>query len=91
MIKRTTGILATAAMMILSTAAAAMAQTNTYPMPTSGTTSVKAQSGVAGTGGGTAFTGSSQIPVGTLMIVALVVVGLAALLVARRRAARFAS
>jgi LPXTG-motif cell wall-anchored protein len=47
--------------------------------------------GASGTrGGGTAFTGSSQIPFGTLMIVVLVVAGVAALFVARRRAARFA-
>ena len=94
MMKRITGILTIAAVTILSTAATAIAQTTSYPMPTSDTTSVKAQSGVsgvAGTGGGTAFTGSSQIPIGTLMIVALLVVGLAALLVARRRAARFAA
>jgi hypothetical protein len=91
MMKRAIGILAIAAVTILSTAVTAIAQTSSYPPPNSPTTSVKAQSGVAGTGGGTAFTGSSQIPVGTLMVVALLVVGLAALLVARRRAARFAS
>jgi len=91
MMKRATGILAIAAVTILSTAATAMAQTSSYPPPNKPTASVQASSGVAGTGGGTAFTGSSQIPVGTLMIVALLVVGLAALLVARRRAARFAA
>jgi LPXTG-motif cell wall-anchored protein len=87
MIKRVTGILAIATVSILSTAATAMAQASTTYPPTS----VAGESGVAGTGGGTAFTGSSQVPVGTLLMIGLVVVGLAALFVARRRAARFAS
>ena len=90
MFKRATGILAIAAVTILSTAVSAMAQTTTYPQPTSATTSVQAAGGTRGTGG-TAFTGSSQISVGTLMLVALVIVGLAALFVARRRAARFSA
>jgi hypothetical protein len=85
MLKRATGYLAITAFMILSTAVSAAAQT--YPPPS---TAVKGASGAAGDGG-TAFTGSSQIPVGTLMIVALLAVGLAALFVARRRAARFAA
>jgi hypothetical protein len=62
-----------------------MAQTSTYPPPVS----VKGASGTNG-GGSTAFTGSSQVSVGTLMVVALVIAGLTALFVARRRAARFA-
>ncbi|MFL5791474.1 MAG: hypothetical protein ACJ76A_08210 [Actinomycetota bacterium] len=73
---------------LLVTAGAAMAQTSSYPISPSASTTVKGASGTSG--GGTAFTGSSQIPVGTLMIVALVVAGVAALFVARRRAARFA-
>jgi hypothetical protein len=86
MIKRATGILAVATVTILSTAVTAMAQTTTYPPPAS----VEATGGTRGTGG-TAFTGSSQIPVGTLILVALVIVGVAALFVARRRAARFSA
>jgi hypothetical protein len=90
MFKRATGILAIAAVTILSTAVSAMAQTTTYPPPSSPVTSVAGTGGTRGTGG-TAFTGSSQISVGTLMLVALVIVGLAALFVARRRAARFSA
>jgi len=47
-------------------------------------------SSVEGTtgGGGTAFTGAS-VSLGMVATVALLVVGIAALLVARRRAARF--
>jgi Zn-dependent alcohol dehydrogenase len=90
MMKRAIGVLAIATVTVLTTAAAALAQTSSYPVsPSSPTTVVKGASGTAG--GGTAFTGSSQIPVGTLMVVGFVVVGLAALLVARRRAARFAA
>ena len=89
MIKRVTGTLAIAAVTILISASTAMAQTSSYPVTPSATTVVKGTGGTAG--GGTAFTGSSQIPVGTLMLVGLVVVGLAALLVARRRAARFSA
>ncbi len=90
MIKRATGILAIATVTILTTASTAMAQTSSYPVsPSTPSTVVKGTGGTAG--GGTAFTGSSQIPVGTLMLVGFVVVGLAALLVARRRAARFSA
>jgi hypothetical protein len=87
--RRVTGIAAMAVVAIVMTASSAMAQTSSYPISPSATASVKGISGSRG--GGTAFTGSSQIPVGTLLLVALVVVGLGALLVARRRAARFAS
>ncbi len=90
MIKRVTATLAIAAFSILTTASIAMAQTSSYPVsPSTPSTVVKGTGGTAD--GGTAFTGSSQIPVGTLMLVGLVVVGLAALLVARRRAARFSA
>jgi hypothetical protein len=71
---------------LVVTAGAAMAQTSSYPPPVS----VKGASGTDGGGGATAFTGSSQISVGTLMVVVLVLAGLTALFVARRRAARFA-
>jgi hypothetical protein len=40
-------------------------------------------------GSGTAFTGSAQIPLSTVLICLLVVAGVTALVVARRRAARF--
>jgi hypothetical protein len=90
MITRATGVMAIAVITILTTAATAMAQTSSYPIsPSSPTTVVKGASGSSG--GGTAFTGSNQVPVGTLMLVALVVIGVGALLVARRRAARFAA
>ena len=72
---------------LVVTATAAMAQTSSYPISPTASTVVKGESG---TNGGTAFTGSSQIPLGTLMIVVLVLAGVAALFVARRRAARFA-
>jgi hypothetical protein len=70
---------------LVVTAGAAMAQTSSYPPPVS----VKGASGTRADGA-TAFTGSSQISFGTLMVVALVIAGLTALFVARRRAARFA-
>ncbi len=89
MITRATGVMAIAVITILTTAATAMAQTSSYPISPSPTTVVKGASG--SNGGGTAFTGSNQIPVGSLMLVALVVIGVGALLVARRRAARFAA
>jgi hypothetical protein len=91
MIRRVIGIAAMAVVAIVTTASLAMAQTSSYPISPSGGASVKGVSGSRGGGAGTAFTGSSQIPLGTVLLVTLVVVGLGALLVARRRAARFAS
>jgi hypothetical protein len=88
MIRKVTTVVTLTFAAVLVTAGAAMAQTSSYPVSPSPSTVVKGASGTSG--GGTAFTGSSQIPVGTLMIVALVVAGVAALFVARRRAARFA-
>ena len=85
MMRRVTAVMTLTLVSLVATAGAAMAQTSTYPPPVS----VKGASGTDG-GGATAFTGSSQIPVGTLMVVALVIFGLTALFVARRRAARFA-
>lgn len=85
MMRRATAVMTLTLVSLVATAGAAMAQTSTYPPPVS----VKGASGTDG-GGATAFTGSSQIPVGTLMVVALVILGLTALFVARRRAARFA-
>ena len=86
MIKRATTVVMLAAFTLVVSATAALAQTSTYPVSPTRSTSVEG----AGGSNGTAFTGSSQIPLGTLMIVAFVVIGLTALLVARRRAARFA-
>jgi len=71
---------------LVLSAGAALADNSTYPPPVA----VKGASGTRGAGDGTAFTGSTQIPVATLMVVVLVLVGLTALFVARRRAARFA-
>ena len=83
MVKRITGVLALGAVTVFVSASAALAQTSTYPVSPEPSTSVE------GTGGGTAFTGSSQVPLGALLIGVLVVAGVTALLVARRRAARF--
>jgi LPXTG-motif cell wall-anchored protein len=88
MMRRISAVVTLTFASLLVTAGAAMAQTSSYPVSPSPTTIVKGASGTRG--GGTAFTGSSQIPFLTLMIVALVVAGVAALFVARRRAARFA-
>jgi len=88
MMRRISAVVTLTFASLLVTAGAAMAQTSSYPVSPSPTTIVKGASGARG--GGTAFTGSSQIPFGTLMIVVLVVAGVAALFVARRRAARFA-
>jgi hypothetical protein len=88
MMRRISAVVTLTFASLLVTAGAAMAQTSSYPVTPSPTTVVKGASGTRG--GGTAFTGSSQIPFVTLMIVALVVAGVAALFVARRRAARFA-
>ena len=85
MIKRVTVVLASAAISLVATASAAMAQTSTYPVSPHPSTSVEGTSG----GGGTAFTGASQIPLSTVLICLLVIAGVTALVVARRRAARF--
>jgi Zn-dependent protease with chaperone function len=65
--------------LLLGSASMALAQT-TYPVaPTSGS--------VEGASGSTAFTGASGVPIAMLMAGALLIVGLAALFVARRRTA----
>ena len=86
MMKRVTVVLASAAISLVATASAAMAQTSTYPVSPHPSTSVE---GTSGGSGGTAFTGSSQIPLSTVLICLLVIAGVTALVVARRRAARF--
>jgi hypothetical protein len=70
---------------IVLSAGAALAD-STYPPPT---TVVKGASGSRGDGG-TAFTGSTQLPFAMLMIGVLVVAGLTALYIARRRSSRLA-
>jgi hypothetical protein len=79
--KRLMGILALATMTVVVTAGTALAQT-TYPP----TTSVEAASGGNGP---TAFTGGS-VAKPALFVAVLVVAGLTALFVARRRGARVA-
>ena len=59
MMRRATAVMTLTLVSLVATAGAAMAQTSTYPPPVS----VKGASGTDG-GGATAFTGSSQIPVG---------------------------
>jgi LPXTG-motif cell wall-anchored protein len=80
--KRLTRIVATAgisSVLLLGSASMALAQT-TYPVaPNSGS--------VEGASGSTAFTGSSSVPMAVMMAGALLLVGLAALFVARRRTA----
>ena len=86
MMRRATAVMTLTLVSLVLTAGAALAQSSSYPPPVS----VKGASGTRGDGP-TAFTGSSQISFATLMVVALVIAGLTALFVARRRAARFAS
>ena len=86
MITRVTGVLAMTAISLIASAGAALAQTSTYPVSPDPSTSVEGSGG----GNGTAFTGASQVSLNTLVIGLLLVAGIAALVVARRRAARFA-
>jgi hypothetical protein len=88
MMKRLTSVVAMAVFTVMATAAAAIAET-TYPIKPTSSTVVRGASGTRG-GSGTAFTGSSFIPVGTLLVAALLVIGLAALYAARRRSVRLA-
>jgi hypothetical protein len=83
--KRAAAVLSSALLTVLFTAGTALAQT-TYPP----STTVEPTSGATGpTGGGTAFTGG-DVSFGAIAFAALLVVGVAALFVARRRAARLA-
>jgi hypothetical protein len=85
--KRAAAVLSSALLTVLVTAGTALAQTTTYPpeptSPTSGAT------GPTGGTGGTAFTGG-DLSFGTIAFATLLVVGVAAMFVARRRAARLA-
>ena len=78
--KRMAGVLVGAVVMVLTLAGTALADYTNSPSPTTV---------VSGAGGGTAFTGGN---VSTPLVVAaiLVIVGLVALFVARRRAAHAA-
>jgi hypothetical protein len=82
--KRAAAVLSSAFVTVLVTAGTALAQTD-YPP----TTTVQPTGGQNPTGGGTAFTGG-DISFGAIAFAALLVVGVAALFVARRRAARVA-
>jgi hypothetical protein len=85
--KRAAAVLSSALLTVLITAGTALAQTDYPPstsvQPTSGAT------GPTGGTGGTAFTGG-DLSFGTIAFATLLVVGVAALFVARRRAARLA-
>jgi len=86
--RRITALMTLTLATVVLSAGAAFAD-STYPP-----TVVKGANGSrGGAGGGTAFTGSAQLPFAMLMVAILVLVGVAALsavFVARRRAARFA-
>jgi hypothetical protein len=87
MMRRITALMTLTLATVVLSAGAALAD-STYPP-----TVVKGANGSRGTGDGTAFTGSAQLPFAMLMVAILVLVGVAALsavFVARRRAARFA-
>jgi hypothetical protein len=85
MMRRITAVMTLAFTSIVLSAGAALADA-TYPPPT---TVVKGASGSRGDGG-TAFTGSTQLPFAMLMIGVLVIAGLTALYIARRRSSRLA-
>jgi hypothetical protein len=80
--KRVTSAVTMALLTVLVTGGNALAQTSNYPASPTASTSVSG-------GGGTAFTGS-DVSSAPILIATLVVLGLAALLVARRRAAELA-
>lgn len=83
--KRATAVLASAFVTVLVTAGAALAQS--YPPGSPKPTASVA--GTSGSAGGTAFTGGGgDLSFGVVATVFLLVAGVAALLVARRRAAR---
>lgn len=80
--KRVTSVLASAFVMVLVTAGSALAQSGYEPSDTP--PSVAAG---GGSNGGTAFTGG-DITFGALAAIALLAIGVTALIVARKRAAR---
>jgi len=85
MSKRIAGVLATAGVFVVMSAANALAQT--YPPTPKPTTSVAGAGG--GNDGPTAFTGG-RIGFAVVAIVVLLALGIAASVVARRRSARVA-
>jgi len=85
--KRAAAVLSSALLTVLFTAGTALAQTD-YP-PTTTVQPTGGQNAGAGAGGGTAFTGG-DLSFGAIAFAALLVVGVTALFVARRRAARLA-
>jgi len=89
--KRAAVVLSSALLTVLCTAATALAQATDYPPTSPGpTTSVAGESGGGDPGGvGTAFTGG-DVSLPALAFAAFLALGVAALFVARRRAARFA-
>jgi hypothetical protein len=89
--KRAAVVLSSALLTVLVTAGTVLAQTTTYP-PESPDTSVIGGGGGAGNVdnvGGTAFTGG-DVSFGAIAFATLLVIGVVALFVARRRAARLA-
>jgi hypothetical protein len=80
--KRVMGLLTVATLQVLIGAGTALAQTASYPPPLKPPV-------VKGTEGGTAFTGGN-VSFGAVATLSLLAVGLLALFVARRRAARLA-
>ena len=86
--KRAAAVLSSALLTVLFTAGSALAQTD-YPPSTSVGDTGGNTGGAGGTAGGTAFTGG-DLSFGAIAFAALLVVGVTALFVARRRAARLA-
>ncbi len=82
--KRIIGVLTTAMLSIVVFASTALADSHTYPPGGD-----VAGSGGGGTGGGTAFTGG-DVSIAFVATLALLAVGVSAMVVARRRAARIA-
>ena len=83
--KRAAAVLSSALLSVLFTAGSALAQTDYPPSTSVGDTG----GNTGGTAGGTAFTGG-DLSFGAIAFAALLVVGVTALFVARRRAARLA-
>jgi hypothetical protein len=84
--KRAAAVLSSALLTVLVTAGTALAQTTTYPPSVAGEGGGNGNTAGAG---GTAFTGA-DVSFGAIAFAALLVVGVTALFVARRRAARLA-
>jgi hypothetical protein len=83
MAKRIARAFVTAGVLIVGSATSALAQTSSYPPSPGATTSVE---GASGGNGPTAFTGGG-VGFAVVALVVLVVLGLAATVIARRRSA----